>query len=133
MNRRLTDLQIRATCRALLNKDASVTGRALRRELKNRFGAVGKTTRVFEVWRLEKARAQTASAAAALPADVADLKRRLDIAEKLAAENLKRAELAEYRERAHQDHWALELDKLKQQLEAKREKEGQGASRPFPV
>jgi hypothetical protein len=47
---------------------------------------------------------------------------------------LKRAELAEYRERAHQDHWALELDRLKQQLQSQRDAQaGQGVSRVFPV
>jgi hypothetical protein len=44
---------------------------------------------------------------------------------------LKRAELAEYRERAHQDHWAMEIDRLKQKLES--QLTGQGASRPFRV
>jgi hypothetical protein len=134
MNRRLTELQIRSTCRALLAKDANLTGRQLRKELNKRFGAVGKTERVFRVWREEQQKTQTTSAATALPADVAELQRRLKIAEATAAENLKRAELAEYRERAHQDHWAMELDRLKQKLQARLDAEaGQGASIPFRV
>jgi hypothetical protein len=69
-----------------------------------------------------------------LPTEVAELQRRLQAAEAAAAENLKRAELAEYRERAHQDHWAMEIDRLKQQLESRRETEvGRGASRVFSV
>ena len=136
VNRRLTDLQIRSTCRELLARDAALTGRGLRRELEVRFGAVGQTARVFQVWREEKRTTQSAIAAAALPANVAELQRRLRIAEATAAENLKRAELAEYRERAHQDHWALEIDRVKRELEQSRTSaaDGQGrGSRPFQV
>jgi hypothetical protein len=134
MNRRLSEFQIRTTCRELIARDANLSGRQLRRELKDRFGAVGKTERVFDLWREETQKIQSAVAAAVLPADVAELQRRLRIAEATAAENLKRAELAEYRERAHQDHWAMEIDRLKQQLESRRDPEaGQGVSIPFRV
>jgi hypothetical protein len=133
MNRRLSEFQIRATCRELVARDPNLTGRQLRRELKDRFGAVGKTERVFDLWREETQKTQIAIAAAA-PTDVAELQRRVEIAEAAAAENLKRAELAEYRERAHQDHWAMEIDRLKQQLESRRATEaGQGVSIPFRV
>jgi hypothetical protein len=134
MNRRLTEHQIRTTCRELVARDPNLSGRQLRRELKDRFGAVGKTERVFDLWREETQKTQIAIAAAALPTDVAELQRRLRITEATSAENLKRAELAEYRERAHQDHWALELDRLKQQLQSHRDAQaGQGASTPFRV
>lgn len=134
MNRRLSEFQIRTTCRELIARDPSLSGRQLRRELKDRFGAVGKTERVFDLWREETQKLEIAITAAALPADVAELQRRLRIAEATATENLKRAELAEYRERAHQDHWAIELDRLRQELQTARESQaGQGASRPFRV
>jgi hypothetical protein len=134
MNRRLSEFQIRTTCREMITRDPNLSGRQLRRELKDRFGAVGKTARVFDLWREETEKIQIAVAAAVLPADVAELQRQLRIAEATAAENLKRAELAEYRERAHQDHWALEIDRLKQQLESQRDAQtGQGASRVFSV
>jgi hypothetical protein len=134
MNRRLTEHQIRTTCRELVARDPNLSGRQLRRELKSRFGAVGKTVRVFDLWREETQKTQIAIAATALPTDVAELQRRLRITEATSAENLKRAELAEYRERAHQDHWALELDRLKQQLQSQRDAQaGQGASTPFRV
>jgi hypothetical protein len=74
---------------------------------------VGKTERVFAIWREE-------TAAKAVPADVADLKRRLTVAEAAAAENLARAERAEFREQAHQDKWAMEVDRLRQELRAMR-------------
>jgi hypothetical protein len=135
MNRRLTELQIRATCCALLVCDPDLTGRQLRKELKHRFGAVGKTERVFEVWRDETKKLENAKALASLPTEVAELQRRLGIAEATAAENLKRAELAELREQAHQEHWALKVDELRRKLEQVRSENaaGQGRSRPFPV
>jgi hypothetical protein len=127
MNQQLSDQCIRATCRELLKVRGSVSGRRLCTELRRRFGAVGKTTRVFRIWREECANA-------AVPVDLANLKKQLAAAESAAAENLKRAELAEYRERAHQDHWAIELDRLRQELQTARESQaGQGASRPFRV
>jgi hypothetical protein len=133
VNRRLSEFQIRTTCRELVARDPNLSGRQLRRELKDRFGAVGKTARVFDLWREETQKTQIAIAAAALPTDIAELQRRLRIAEATAAENLKRAELAEYRERAHQDHWAVEIDRLKQQLESQRESEVGHGSIPFRV
>jgi hypothetical protein len=127
MNQQLSDERIRATCRELLKVQGSPSGRGLCVELRRRFGAVGKTTRVFRIWREECANA-------AVPVDVGNLKKQLAAAESAAAENLKRAELAEYRERAHQDHWAIELDRLRQELQTARESQsGQGASRPFRV
>ena len=111
MNRRLAEPRIRATCRDLLRSEGRISGRRLCQELRRRFGAVGKTERVFAIWREE-------SAAKAVPVDVADLKRRLAAAEAAAAENLARAERAEYREQAHQDKWAMEVDRLRQELKA---------------
>jgi hypothetical protein len=133
MNRRLTDHQIRSTCRALLKGRSAISGRQLRRELHERFDAVGKTERVFQIWREEVREDARAAEAAALPTDIAELQRRLRAAEAAAAENLQRAELAEYREQAHQDYWALEIDKLRQQLQSQRDEAGQGASIPFRV
>lgn len=138
VNRRLTEFQIRSTCRELVARDRSLSGRRLRKALKERFGAVGKTERVFEFWRQEidsrRRETEHSDAIAALPVEIAELQRRLQLAETAAAENLNRAELAEYRERAHQDHWAVELDRLRQEVESLRQtRAGQGASLPFPV
>jgi hypothetical protein len=135
MNRRLTDYQIRSTCRALFKGRTTISGRQLRRELLDRFGAVGKTERVFQIWREAMAERTRDVVIGALPTDVAELQRRLTQAETEAAANLKRAELAEYREQAHQDHWALKLDELRRELEAARRENsaGQGGSRSFPV
>src|SRR5271170_6977446 len=93
MNRRLTDFQIRSTCRALLKQGSAISGRRLRRELLDRFGAVGKTERVFQIWREAMAEQTRAAVIGALPTDVAELQRQLTAAESQAAANLKRAEL----------------------------------------
>lgn len=53
MNHRLPEECIRSTCRELVAKHGSVSGRRLREELRRRFGAVGKTERVFRIWREE--------------------------------------------------------------------------------
>ena len=117
MNLHLTDRLIRTTYRELLATQPNVTGRALRRELRTRFGAVGKTARIFQIWREESQAAQP-SANSQLPEDLAELQNRLQAAETAAAENKLRAERAEYREQAHQDHWALKIDELREQLRA---------------
>jgi hypothetical protein len=112
MNHRLSEQRIRATCRDLQGKEGAVSGRRLCAELRLRFGAVGKTERVFAIWREEVA-------LAAVPIDVAELQARLAAAEIQAAENLQRAERAEFREQAHQDKWAMEIDRLRQELKAR--------------
>lgn len=114
MNRRLADHRIRTTCRELLASGASLTGRGLRRELRTRYGAVGKTARVFEIWREETAVRQ----APEVPADVAQMAERMNAAETAAAAASARAERAELREEAHQTRWAMEIDRLREQLRA---------------
>jgi hypothetical protein len=128
MNRRLSEHRIRATCRDLLNKSGRVSGRRLCAELRERFGAVGKTERVFQIWREEvgaTASAEPVAPAAEVPVakelvEIAELQRQLVAAETAAAENLARAERAELREQAHQDKWALEIDGLRQELLARK-------------
>ena len=124
MNRRLAEDRIRLTCRELLRGQQRPTGRALRRELKVRFGAVGNTARVFAIWREElEARREAGKRAGELPPvevprNGPDLLAQLKDAEQRASQNLARAELAELREQSHQDRWALEIDRLRQELRA---------------
>lgn len=115
MNQQLAEHRIRSTCRELIATGSPVTGRAVRRVLRDRFGAVGRTARVFQILREEAA----AMARPAVPPDVAELERRLQVAEAAALENQARAERAEYREQAHQDHWAIEIDRLREDLKAR--------------
>jgi hypothetical protein len=114
MNQRLSEVRIRATCRELLANQRHVSGRALRRALRTRYGAVGKTARVFRIWREEEAAVATVQTSS----DLREMQRRLKAAEELAAQHLARAERAEYRETVHQDSWALEIDRLRAQLRA---------------
>ena len=118
MNRRLSETRIRVTCRELFASQERVSGRALCAELRRRFGAVGKTERVFAIWREELGTRLAPVDAAKEDATVAELERRLAAAETAAAENLGRAERAELRERAHQEKWAMEVDKLREHVRA---------------
>jgi hypothetical protein len=127
MNQRLTEHAIRATCRELMKGGGRVSGRKLCVELRARFGALGKTERVFRIWREEvgaRARAEILAERPALPADVVELQRRLAAAEVSAAENLARAERAELREEAHQEKWGMEVDRLR--MEIRRLRGGRG-------
>src|ERR1700719_4074680 len=113
MTRRLGEHRIRTTCRELIAGGGCVSGRALRRELRARFGAVGKTARVFQIWREESAPPPSAPGPT-VSHDVAQMQLRLHAAEVAAADHLARAERAEFREQAHQEHWALEIDRLRE-------------------
>jgi hypothetical protein len=125
MNCRISDVSLRGVCRELLGAGKPVSHRVLRQILHERFGATGKTARVLRIWREESARTVVAAKqstdrppAAALPIDVQQLQERLKRAEAHAAEQSARAEVAELREQSHQDRWALEIDKLREQLRA---------------
>lgn len=116
MNRRLTDHHIRTTCRELLaTSGAALTGRQLRRTLRQRYGAVGKTERVFAIWR-EMARA-TLEASLSRSGNEEGLRRQLNAATAAAEQASARAELSEFRARADQDRWAGQIDELRQQLQ----------------
>lgn len=100
-----------------MTQQGRVSGRQLRAELRKRFGAVGKTARVFQIWRqvvFPELVSIPSLLTPVLPIEVAELQRRMVAAETLAAEMLARAERAEYREQAHQDRWAAEVDSLRQ-------------------
>jgi hypothetical protein len=125
MNCRISDSRLRGVCRELLGAGRPVSHRVLRQILHDRFGASGKTARLLRVWREESARQAEAAAQAndrppapALPIDVQQLLERLKQAEAHAAEQSARAEVAELREQSHQDRWALEIDRLREQLRA---------------
>jgi hypothetical protein len=53
-----------------------------------------------------------------LPVDVRELQQQLIEAEAQAGELRVRAELAELREQSHQERWALEIDRLREDLRA---------------
>ena len=116
MNRLLTDHDIRSVCRELRASASAVSGRQLRQVLRTRYGAVGKTARVFRIWR------ETETAAAVQPLRASAVAEPRDWREQLAKANATveqyrgRVERAEAREEAHQDRWAMEVDQLRQAL-----------------
>jgi hypothetical protein len=92
--------------------------------LRERFGAAGKTARVLKMWREEAARHTRTKLeierppAVLLPTNVRELQERLALAEATTEQLKSRAELAELRELSHQERWALEIDRLREQIRA---------------
>ena len=111
----ILDSHIRSTCCELLAAGGRVSGRTLRKTLLQRYGASGKTDRIFRIWREEITRHSELTRPQP-PADIAQLQGRLAAAEQRAAESIARAERAEVREMAHQDRWAMEVDQLRQEV-----------------
>jgi hypothetical protein len=125
MNCRIPEMALRRACRELLREEGRVSHRALRQVLRERFGAVGKTARVRKIWHEETGQraapprsVDPPSASVALPTDVVVLQAQLAQAQREAVQFKARAELAEVREQSHQDRWALEIDRLRQELRA---------------
>ena len=121
MNQRITELQLRHAARALLQSSPHASGREFRRVVREQRGVAGNTGRMFAIWREEQAKAieqiqQEALSAVPERAAFTALETRTAQAETQALAMRKRAELAELREEAHQDRWALEIDRLREQL-----------------
>ena len=103
----LTDGQIQTVCREVLARESAPSGRSLRRALRARYGAVGRTDRVYEIWRQINRGDHAVT-------PVTDTERQRWLARISAAEE--RARLAEEREITHQDKWASEVHSLREQL-----------------
>ena len=119
VNRKLTDREITATCRELFAQDPATSGRALRAELKRRFGSPGKTDRVFAAWRAlrdESAHRPMHDSPTARGLNVAALEGRLRDAELAREAAEQRALLSAEREIAHQNRWAHELHTLRTEV-----------------
>jgi hypothetical protein len=108
---KLTDGQIELLCREVLAREAAPSGRSLRRALRERFGAPGRTERVYAIWR-RLCRGENVESAPTDP------ERQRWMARIAAAEE--RARLAEERETTHQDRWASDVYELREQLRAQR-------------
>ena len=118
MNRMLSERHIRLTCRELIASRPRVSGRELRRVLKEKYRSVGNTERIFKIWREEQSAQAEKGRAIPIQVDQQALLTRLATAEAAAESNRLRAERAELREEAHQDHWAMEVDRLRQIVKA---------------
>lgn len=108
MSKQLSDAQIRGVIESLHNADQKITGLAVRTELRRRFGMPGGVERIY--------RLISEVQSAAHPDHQLELNDAIVLLKQQLAEAVQRAELAEYREQAHQEKWAMEIDLLRQQL-----------------
>ena len=109
MSKQLADDQIRGVINSLKGEDQKVTGLAVRTELRRRFGMPGGVERIYRL--LGETKVVPHSEHHELQGEMVLLKQQLAAA-------VQRAELAEHRERVHQEKWAMEIDLLRQQLRA---------------
>ena len=116
VNRKLTDQQIVSTFEALSMSGVPVSGRALRSALRARFGATGKTERIFALCRSLR-RPHDPASLTELRAKLEQAERGRAAAEEARDQALERAERAEDREIAHQDRWANEIHALRQTVQ----------------
>jgi hypothetical protein len=105
----LSEQMIRAAIRELAGREQRITGVAVRELLSARYGARGGVTRIYRV--LNAARADDRDRSDR-PLDAAQLIPSSESREAAIA----RADLAEHRERAHQERWARETDALRARL-----------------
>jgi hypothetical protein len=127
VNTRLSDVEIRSTCLDLIGAGVMCSGRALRRALRDRFGASGRTDRVFRIWRQVVAEQSIQMKGRELTPRM--WLERLAGAEQQALAAETRATLAEHREQVHQDKWASEILALRQRVADLEAMGGDGVSR----
>ena len=106
MYQKLSDTVIAQTCRDLLQTHRRVTVRRVSEELRRRHQASGKNARVARILREQSERIAVPSYGGTPDIEIARLQAALREAERGLAATIKRAELAELRERSHQDLWA---------------------------
>jgi hypothetical protein len=116
---KLTDGQIELLCREVLARETAPSGRLLRRALRERYGAAGRTERVFAIWR------RLSRGSPDEPAVTDEERQRWQV--RLAAAE-ERARRAEERETAHQDRWATEIYALREQLRVRQGRVVSGVS-----
>ena len=115
MRRSLSDQTIQAVCRELLAGSRKVTTRQLAEELRHRYGHPGRQERIVRA--LREAMREPVPSLALPPSEndrvkeLAELRKRLEAMER-------RAELAEERERRHQDFWANRFVERVAEIEA---------------
>ena len=112
---KVSDSQIREAMEAVRQQQLPVSGERVRAELKRRFGACAGTNRLY---RIVTGAGGEPVAGAALERERA---RNAELQQALANATA-RAELAEFRERSHQEIWAREIDELRIRLRAEIEK-----------
>lgn len=112
---KVSDSQIREAMQAVRQQQLPVSGERVRAELKRRFGACAGTSRLYRI---------VTGAGGEPIADAAlerERERNAELQQALA-NAIERAELAEFRERSHQEIWAREIDELRMKQRAEVEK-----------
>jgi DNA repair exonuclease SbcCD ATPase subunit len=107
MPKQLADEQIRGVIESLRQQQKRVTGIAVRTELRRLFGTPGGVDRIYKLINYPPSTEIVGKSGD----EVVSLREQLALA-------VQRAELAEHREQAHQEKWAMEIDQLRQQLRA---------------
>lgn len=107
----LSDASIRATIRELTAAGGRVTGVAVREALAERYGARGGVARIYRVLEESRLAGRAPATDPARPAGAV-------ASDESRAAAIARADLAEHRERAHQERWARETDALRTRLAA---------------
>lgn len=125
MNRRLSDEQLTHACGELLRREPAATVRQLRADLRARFGAVGKSTRLLATWQSLQPPVSTGADALVWEQRCRELERERAHLCALMASLEQRTVRSEAREVAQQDHWANQIHALREELEALRAQRGQ--------
>jgi K+-sensing histidine kinase KdpD len=109
MPKQLSDEQILDVIASMRKGQRRVTGSAVRAELRRAFGTPGGVDRIYKLINTTQTEPASSGDGEALRHELASLTQQLALA-------IQRAELAEHREQAHQEKWAMEIDHLRQQL-----------------
>jgi hypothetical protein len=104
---RVSSAEVRAVIRELMVGKTLPSGAAVRATLDARFGSRGGVERIYRLLADERRRLTLPPE----PGSVEALQRELQAMRE-------RAERAEDRERAHQTHWGMEIDRLRMKLQA---------------
>lgn len=106
---RVTDQDIQHLIRELTAGNQLPSGAQLRAAMHKRFGSRGGVTRIYRLLSAARPNPSIQSSTSGSTEDVGKLQREI--------QKLRQAlELADHRERVHQSRWALEVDRLRQQL-----------------
>jgi hypothetical protein len=115
MRRGLSDQAIQTVCRELLAGSRKVTTRQLTEELRQRYGHPGRQERIVRA--LREAMREPLPSLALPPSEDNGVKELAELRTRLKAME-RRAELAEERERRHQDFWANRFVERVAEIEA---------------
>lgn len=107
----VSDQEIKHLIRELTDGNQLPSGAQLRAAMHERFGSRGGVTRIYRLLSAMRTRPPIQSSITRTPEDVGKLQREIH--------SLREAlKLADHREQAHQSRWAMEVDRLRQQVAA---------------